>query len=175
MHDSGQTRSTKFTNQPVQPVKIQWAAAPVRNPDIDMMRQAYPFVNGGIHYLGRIKAVWLLPHQQQTALRRLFKLKTVRKVEVRVEQHQLCAWITEQQWIGNLAPARMTAAEGAKVIVACKYCRLAIAEVFFRIDRPLMCTYVNDTYSLGQFFLILLRIGDEPQLNRFKRIAKQAF
>ena len=89
MHDARKIFAAKFPHQPVQPVQV-CRSAPVRDPNIYVVSQANSTSDCRSDNARRKETIWPLPHEKQTAIGCLLELKTVRKVEVRIEQYQFC-------------------------------------------------------------------------------------
>ena len=110
----------------------------MRHPDVHVVSKPDAMGDRSLDHLGWEEAVRLLPHQQKAVLGRCFKLKAIRKVEVRIEKNQFLAGVTYEQRIGDLAPARMTAAECAQMIVPGEERFLPPSQILLRVDRPSM-------------------------------------
>jgi hypothetical protein len=145
------------------------------NPNVSMVCEPNPGVNCCPDDLWRKQAVKSLPHQQQAGSRRLFKLESVGEVEIGVQQHQFSARIAQQQRIGDFAPTWMAASKSAQITVPSEEIRLTIAQVVLGVNLPLMDLYIKGRHRVGQLPLVLLGIGDEMDIENFKRVAKQAF
>src|SRR6202011_1201652 len=98
-------------------------------------------------HVGWKEAIWPLPHQKQTAFGRFLKLKAVWKVKVRVEQHQFSSGLAQQQGIGDFAPTRVAASEGAQISMPREQLPLTLCQVLLRVNFPQVCVRIERRYG----------------------------